>query len=263
MKSILKEIFNKSLSEEKKNKIRCFYWNNIKRTNFRRQGFKIYYNKGLFKVTHPNTGPMLFYGNPYSDFADALIGYFDNYKPKKGDMIIDAGAYIGVFAIFCSKLLKGECKIVAFEPDEKNYEILKRNLKINKIKNIKTSKKALWSKKDKIPFAGDQEEASHLSERSQTNKKIDVDSLDNQLKKSKSVNFIKMDIEGAEIEAIKGCKKLIKKNKDIHFAIASYHLINGEPSYIGCEKLFKKLGMQTHTKYLDAHTTTYGFKSVF
>ena len=49
-----------------------------------------------------------------------------------------------------------------------------------------------------------------------------------------------MDIEGAEIEALDGCIDTIKSLKP-NFAIASYHIVNGEQTYIKVEKFFAKL----------------------
>lgn len=54
------------------------------------------------------------------------------------------------------------------------------------------------------------------------------------------LDFIKMDIEGAEIEALAGAINTIKTLKS-NFAIATYHLVNGERTYIKVEQFFKKL----------------------
>ncbi|WP_445454826.1 FkbM family methyltransferase [Flavobacterium sp. 25HG05S-40] len=54
------------------------------------------------------------------------------------------------------------------------------------------------------------------------------------------LDFIKMDIEGAEIEALDGCVTVIQKYKP-NFAIASYHIVNGQPTYIKVEEFFKKI----------------------
>ena len=62
--------------------------------------------------------------------------------------------------------------------------------------------------------------------------------LDNYFKNNNRVDFIKMDIEGAEIEALEGCVQTIK-NLSPSFAIASYHIVNGEPTYIKVEEFFK------------------------
>ena len=54
------------------------------------------------------------------------------------------------------------------------------------------------------------------------------------------LDFVKMDIEGAEIEALEGCIVTIKSLSP-NFAIASYHIVNGEPTYIKLEKFFEKI----------------------
>ena len=54
------------------------------------------------------------------------------------------------------------------------------------------------------------------------------------------LDLIKMDIEGAEIEAIEGCVETIKTLKP-KFAIASYHIIDNQPTYIKVEEFFKKM----------------------
>ena len=58
--------------------------------------------------------------------------------------------------------------------------------------------------------------------------------------KIKKLDFIKMDIEGAEIEALDGCVQTIEKLKP-NFAIASYHIVDGAPTYIKVEKFFQKM----------------------
>ena len=59
-------------------------------------------------------------------------------------------------------------------------------------------------------------------------------------KKLTKLDFIKMDIEGAEIEALDGAVEVIKQFSP-KFAIATYHIVNGEPTYIKVEEFFKKL----------------------
>lgn len=57
-----------------------------------------------------------------------------------------------------------------------------------------------------------------------------------------------MDIEGAEIKAMRGSIKTIKKNKMINLAIASYHIVDGKKTHLFLEKFFKKLNMDTKTE---------------
>ncbi|MEJ2252457.1 MAG: FkbM family methyltransferase [Candidatus Lokiarchaeota archaeon] len=71
------------------------------------------------------------------------------------------------------------------------------------------------------------------------------------------MDFIKMDIEGAEIKAIQGAENILKEGTNL--AIASYHLINGKMSFNRLESLIESFGYKTKTKF-SIHLTTYAFK---
>ena len=62
---------------------------------------------------------------------------YDNFaKPSTGEVVIDVGAHIGLYAIKASKLVGKNGFIVAIEPDEENFKFLVWNLRINRVKNI-------------------------------------------------------------------------------------------------------------------------------
>jgi hypothetical protein len=84
---------------------------------------------------------------------------------------------------------------------------------------------------------------------------IMIDDLVNDLK-LKRVDLIKMDIEGAEIEALDGAKSAIQ-NLCPHFAIASYHLHENQKTCHQVEKKLQRYGYQTRT-FFSAHLTTCG-----
>lgn len=67
-------------------------------------------------------------------------------------------------------------------------------------------------------------------------------------------NLVKMDIEGAEIEAVEGCLSFLK-GKDIRFAIASYHIRNGCPTSNRLEALFRTAGYDARSGYPPHRTT--------
>lgn len=197
------------------------------------------------------------YNNPYLAFE--VSGYNKYYKFKKDDVVIDAGAYSGFFSIYAAKQIGKRGKVIAFEPDSYNLSLLKRNLLLNNIKNVIIVNKGLYSADGKLPFYVQGIGSSLIipADKKSINK-IDVVSLDNELKRLQiyHVDFIKMDIEGGEIEAVKGCLQTIKNNKKLNFAIASYHLVDSKKTYLFLEKFFKKLKMEVITEN-DPHTTTY------
>jgi FkbM family methyltransferase len=64
------------------------------------------------------------------------------YVPKAGDLVLDIGANVGVFAIYLAHQNR-ECRIVALEPFPENFEYLCRNLEVNCIRNVEPRQVAL------------------------------------------------------------------------------------------------------------------------
>ena len=138
---------------------------------------------------------------------------------RKGDVVIDCGAHIGVFT--WKALEAGAAKVVAVEPDPANLECLRRNFK----KEIAEGRVVLagvgvWSKPGKMTLnlgngGNTGVNSMVLTENSDRTIEVPVTTLD-QLTKDLGldhVNFIKMDIEGAEREALVGAQDTLKKDR--------------------------------------------------
>lgn len=152
--------------------------------------------------------------------------------------------------------------VIAFEPDPANIKKLLHNIKLNNISNIIPVNKGLWNKKTQLNFKKNDKGSSLIFEENMANSTINVSvvSLDQELDNLSinNVDFIKADVEGAEIELIKGSKKILLNNK-VNLAIASYHQLNGEKTYIRLEKMLNQLGYDSITEF-EEHLTTYAKK---
>ena len=215
--------------------LKCFYSNYISKNNF-----KVKFRKGIYYIKFKNGIKFKTIDNPFEGLY-GIKPYFHYYKPKKGDVIIDAGAFNGIISIYCSKIVGNEGKIIAYEPDTSTFKKLNKNLEINKISNVTTINKGIWKEDTILFFSNDSTAGSKiLNEKTPNSISIEVVKLDDEMKRLKldKINFIKMDIEGAEIEAIDGMKKILSLGT--HLSIASYHIINGEKTYKEVERKLKE-----------------------
>ena len=132
------------------------------------------------------------------------------------EVFVDCGAFTGDTI---QELLARDNpkKVYAFEPDEQNFTSLK-NKYINDSR-IVCFKKGAYSKQSVLSFAANNADASKITDSGDY--KIEVDSIDNLIQDEK-ISFIKMDIEGAELEALKGATQTIKQNHP-KLAISAYH----------------------------------------
>ncbi len=192
-------------------------------------------------------------------FWTELPGYIAKRKLQKGDYVLDLGAFHGAFTIYASKKVGMSGRVYAFEPEKGNLNILMENLKLNNCKNVKVIKKGVWNKKAFLHFSG----TGLGGKIDKTGEEvIEVTDLDSELKRMKinpkRISFIKMDIEGAEIEALNGMRDLLKIGNPF-LAIASYHQRDGEQTYKKIEKILKDLGYNVKTGY-PKHLTTWAWK---
>ena len=145
------------------------------------------------------------------------LQYFDNLiLPNiKNITFVDGGGYVGDT---CSQVVKNYPdykKIYLIEPIAENLRIAKRDL--GYLENIEFIECGLSNKKERLLF---NEEKSFSSMYGKGTQKVDVDTLDNIIKEK--VDYIKLDIEGAEQDAIEGAKNTIQKYKPV-LAICIYH----------------------------------------
>jgi FkbM family methyltransferase len=150
--------------------------------------------------------------------------YFDlsHFKPQKNEFFIDAGAWDGYTTkdFFQWSHDNGENRSILFEPNPIQYSICQDNLRKWNCSNVKIINKGLWHKEETLRFHK-ADMGSRIS--SDGEEIIETISLDEYLKNEEEpVTFIKMDIEGAELNALKGAEQTIKKYKP-KLAICIYH----------------------------------------
>lgn len=178
----------------------------------------------------------------YREFLNIFKGTFilNKYQHfpvivNQGNIIIDCGANIGITSILFAKKAGKYGKVIAVEPESSNFEILLKtiNLNQNNLAEIIPIKAAIYKKEDKLELCITKRPGSHflsLYNNERSDKLIfkkenvvakTIDSLVKELNLCK-VDFIKMDIEGAEIDALLGAKETISKFKP-KLAICTYH----------------------------------------
>jgi FkbM family methyltransferase len=242
-----------------KNILRCAYYN-----LFRNFGFHSSYRNGHFILKNKVSGVTFkTFFNPYWNELDSVLKYFDEHTPAEGDVVVDAGAFFGLFSIYAAKIVGEKGKVYAFEPDKVNYKELLRNIELNSLKNVTALNTGLWNAPGELTFYSNGVFSSFLEGQTDTHNalKSPVTSLDIFFSKAGDVkpSFIKMDIEGGELEAVKGAQKTLKEHP-VKLAIASYHKVNGEPSYIKLEKILGEMGFETRTDRSTPHLVTYARK---
>lgn len=135
---------------------------------------------------------------------------------KPGDTVLDIGANIGFYATILSDIVGEKGKIHCFEPDTTNFNHLKKTTV--SYKNIIINNKAVGPKTEKLKIYTSKElnvdHRTYKPEEYDQEIEIDAVSIDDYLKGAK-VDFIKMDIQGFEMEAMKGMKETLKNNPNV------------------------------------------------
>jgi FkbM family methyltransferase len=148
-------------------------------------------------------------------------------KIKKGDFVIDAGGCWGDTALVFATKTGNTGKVFTFEFFKDNLNILKENFSINKnlSTNIILTEQPLYDKSNMNLYlnhaCADITTLTKNKNNSLYYKTISIDDFINNNKINK-IDFIKMDIEGCELKALKGATNTLKKHKP-KLAIAAYH----------------------------------------
>ena len=137
---------------------------------------------------------------------------------KEDSVCFDLGANVGLISLFLSYLAK-KGQVFAFEPSSTNFFLLKKNKEINNAENLFIFKLCVYDKTSDFDFfeKNPLTSCSHLviNKNYYFNRKVTCVKLDEWLvdKDISRVDFLKLDIEGAEIKALNGSLNLIEKFK--------------------------------------------------
>ena len=147
---------------------------------------------------------------------------------QKGDIVLDCGANVGTFARYA--LDAGAAKVVAIEPAPDNLECLRRNFP-NEIAGgrLVIYPKGVWDKDDMLEFLVDPENQAADSfvihrQGATATVKLPLTTIDKMVSELglPKVDFIKMDIEGAEVKAVEGARETIARNRP-RLSLSVYH----------------------------------------
>ena len=148
--------------------------------------------------------------------SDKMKLYEDVLPLSDDETIVDLGAYDGDTIREFLTVTDGKYnKIIALEPDEKNFRKLER--KTEGLPNLIRLNLGAWDKEETLFFAKKSGRNSRLEE---TGIPVNFNSVDNIV--TEEVTFIKMDIEGAELKALEGAKNTVAKYKPKLY-VCAYH----------------------------------------
>lgn len=147
-----------------------------------------------------------------------------------GEVILDCGAYNGDTARLFRKITNNNCEIYCFEPVTENYNEMASWIAKENIKTVHAVHAGVGKEKyvDKVYSTEEKTTkgavgTNRFNSENPVISEVQVDSLDNMLG-GKKVDYIKMDIEGAEMDALKGGKRVIERNHP-QMLISAYHKI--------------------------------------
>ncbi|MBM3229371.1 FkbM family methyltransferase [Candidatus Parvarchaeota archaeon] len=204
------------------------------------------------------------------EIESALMQYNKFYKLREGDIVFDCGGFHGMYSIYASKQVGSSGKVYCFEPDSQSLKVIEKNINGNGITNVKVVKKGIWDKTAKLPWSntiissidpnaatlggtgGGQGASANTAEGY-----IDVVSIPEFCLQEgiEKIDFIKMDIEGAEIEVLQSLADYLRQHK-VNLAIASYHIRDGAKTSNAIEKMMRPMPYRAITANLQ-HRTTY------
>ncbi|MBM4166174.1 MAG: FkbM family methyltransferase [Ignavibacteria bacterium] len=175
--------------------------------------------------------------DPEDEAIGKLFLVHTRYEPTETDLIksilksrmtlVDIGANIGYYSILASKCVGEKGKVFCFEPAPSNFSFLQRNIVANNARNITAVQKAVSDKKGTLELfmdehlsGGHQIFNSGLKSKSVQVETISIDEFfQNQNTK---IDLLKIDIEGAEMYALKGMKQTFAANPQLKLVTEFY-----------------------------------------
>lgn len=182
----------------------------------------------------------------YDSYLEILKEEIYKFKTtNERPVIIDCGANMGVSVLFFAKEYPN-ATIIAFEPEETIYDVLQKNIVSFQLNNVKLYNKAVWNSVTTLEFTTDHGMGGSVTNTfsNQTPTKVETVRLADHL--NQPVDFLKLDIEGAEYIVLKDCEHLLKNVQ--HIFVEYHSFINQEQKLEEVLVMLKRAGFRYHLK---------------
>lgn len=147
---------------------------------------------------------------------------------KPGMTVVDIGAHIGYYTALFSRLTGPNGRVLAFEASPENYPVLAHNIQALHTGNITSHQLAVNDQNITLELYISPGHSNHsiIAERTEAAKSVPVQAvrLDDFITSGK-INFVKMDVEGAEPRVLNGMRRLIGESEDLIMIVEYNHVV--------------------------------------
>jgi FkbM family methyltransferase len=182
----------------------------------------------------------------YDSYQEIIVGEIYRFNTaNRQPYIIDCGANMGLSVLFFSTTYPG-AKIIAFEPEPPIFQVLEENAGTFELRNVGLIPKAVWNSETTLEFytdkgMGGSVENTYSKQAPQVVQTVRLkDYLD------KEVDFLKLDIEGAEYTVLQDCREALGNVKNLFVEYHSY--VNKEQHLDDILLMLKEAGYRYHLR---------------
>ena len=200
--------------------------------------------------------------------ADSFLSMCDeifvrnNYEfesSRKNPLIIDCGANIGMSILFFKKLYP-DCKIIAFEPDRGVFKALQSNIESFGLQHVELHNKAVWSSETELQFLAEGSWGGRIPKPGDGGNMVTVKTIRLKDYLKQNVDFLKIDVEGAETEILRDCAGELKSVANLFLEYHSYS--KEKQSLQEILTILQDAGFRYHIKEAAIRKTPYIEKSL-
>lgn len=170
------------------------------------------------------------------------------FQPEKGEVVIDVGAYIGSYTLVASRLVGDQGRVIAIEAEPSFFGSLLFNLQLNRADNVTPLNLAAWDKEATLELHTGYASPSLVDLPRELSKSIKVKAmpLDKILTELgvDEVDWVKMDVEGAEVKVLWGMEKTMSRSPKLKLVVEVHHHKGQE-----CLSILKERGYEV--RWLD------------
>jgi len=204
--------------------------------------------KGLWMELNPRTGQSYLRGD-----AEIAVQKVLTERLRPGMVFYDLGANIGLFSMLAARIVGSRGRVFSFEPDPQTAARLERNVERNELRNMTIVRKGVGSTSGKHAFAPADSSSPDLGTgrfvkggESANAILLECVALDDFAREAPAPQAIKCDVEGAEVEVLRGAERTLREHRP--WILCEMH---SEANDRTCRELLENLGYKIDV--VDSH----------